>query len=87
MSNKDQLHEVGRSSKATRCGATNDPEKRKYGYSRSSVGMSGTMYCLKVDNQYRAENELLGLKHWVDNVQKTSNVHATPGYVYVIVEH
>ena len=71
---------------ATRCGATIDPEERKYGYSRASVGMTGTMYCLAVDNQYKEENELLNFKDWPANKQKRSNAEEKPGYVYVIVE-
>lgn len=49
---------------ATRCGATKDLHMCKYGYSRSSKGMSGTMYYLKVKNQCKEENELLKFKDW-----------------------
>lgn len=87
MSSKEELYDKANLAGATRCGATNDPDKRKYGYSRSSVGMSGTMYCLKVNNQYKEENELLRIKDWKKNKHKISNVDATSGYIYVIVEN
>lgn len=84
---KEELYRIASSNRATRCGATEEPDRRKYGYSRSSVGMTGTMYCLKVDNMYQEENNLLSFKNWTGNVQKRSNVAGTPGNVYVIVEN
>lgn len=87
MSGRDKLYKIAKSAQATRCGATNDPHQRKYGYSRSSTGMSGTMYCLEVQNQYKEENELLGFKAWEKNKHQISNVNSEPGYVYVISEN
>lgn len=87
MSSRQELYKKAKLDQATRCGATNDPYQRKYGYSRSSVGMSGTMYCLKVNDQYKEENKLLGFKNWEKNEHKTSNVNSKPGYTYVIVEN
>ncbi len=84
MSSREELYKKAESDRATRCGATVDPQQRKYGYSRD---MSGTMYCWKVDNQYKEENELLKFKDWDMNVQKSSNVHGERGYVYVIYEN
>ena len=83
---KEELYRIARGDEATRCGATGDPNERKYGYSRSSVGMRGTMYCSKVDNMNQEENKLLRLKNWTDNVQQRSNVSRAPGYVYVFVK-
>ena len=87
MSSKKELYEKAKLVHATRCGATKDPEKRKYGYSRSSVGMSSTMYYLEVDDQYKEENELLKFKNWTNNKHKSSNVPQKPGYIYVIAEN
>lgn len=86
VKNERELHKIAKQDNANRCGATDDPNDRKYGYSRSSVGKTGTMYCLQVDNQYKKENELLNLKDWRDNVQKSSNVGEKKGYVYVLVD-
>jgi hypothetical protein len=83
---REELYKKAESDWATRCGATNDPQQRKYGYSSPSTGISGTMYCLKVENQYKEENELLKFKDWEKNKHKISNVHGEPGYVYVIDE-
>ena len=83
----EELYDIAKCDKATRCGATGDPNNRKYGYSRSSVGMSGTMYCSKVDNMNQEENKLLSCKNWTDNIHQRSNVARAPGYVYVIVEN
>ena len=87
MSSREELYDQANSARATRCGATKDPHQRKYGYTRSSVGMYGTMYCLQVNNQYKEENELLSIKYWKKNKHKISNVDSKPGYIYVIVEN
>ena len=86
MRNKSELNRIAQQDNAIRCGATDNPNERKYGYSRSSVGITGTMYYHPVKNQYKEENKLLDLKDWSDNVHKTSNVGEKKGFVYVLVE-
>lgn len=83
MASKQQLYTIAKWRNAVRCGATDNPDERKYGYSRRYVG---TMYCLPVENMHQEENQLLSLKDWRDNVQKVSNVGEMKGYVYVIVD-
>ena len=83
MVSKEQLYAIAKWSNAVRCGATENPDERKYGYSKRYVG---TMYCLPVENMHQEENQLLSWKDWRDNVQKVSNVGETKGFVYVIVD-
>ena len=82
----DSMHDLktrAKSKNAVRCGATDDPNQRKYGYSHH---IHGTMFYCRVSNMHSAEDELLSYKDWPDNVQKTSNAKAIRGYVYVIVQ-
>ena len=87
VSSRKELYDKANLTQATRCGATKNPHKRKYGYSRSRSSMSGTMYYLKVDDQYIEENQLLKYKKWKKNKHTISNIQQRPGYIYVIVEN
>ena len=84
VSSKTELHNIAHSKNAVRCGATINPEKRKYGYSTQN---SRTMHVLEVNDMYSEENQLLSLKNWRDNIQQTSNVGSKKGNIYVITEN
>ena len=84
VSSKTELYNIAQLDNAVRCGATINPEKRKYGYSTQN---SITMHFLEVKNMYSEENQLLSLKKWRDNIQQRSNVGSKKGNVYVITEN
>ncbi len=80
----EELMQKALSNNATRCGSTNDPNRRKNEYSHE--GYNGTMYFASTSDMKQDENTLLGIKKWLKNKQTRSNSQDTGGFVYVIVE-
>ena len=72
--------------KVTRVGATTNVKARASAY--KSEGYTGTMLVAPTTNQKQKENKLLEscakFGTSLKNVQKSSNVSDTPGYVYAI---
>ena len=67
-------------------GVTTVPDTRISTY--QSQGYIGTMYVAKTKNMKQAENRLLEACQTCQlNVQRSSNVRAEDGYVYVIKGH
>lgn len=71
---------------AIRCGATDNPNRRKNEYSEN--GYFGVMMYSQVSDMKKAENELLAMKDWPRNKERHSNKHPNEsGYVYFIYKN
>ena len=81
-----ELLEIAKPRKSVRCGETKDIHERRGEYSRQRKykDTSYTMYHFKTENVRKRENDLLQVKDWERNVERVSNAHDVPGYVYVI---
>ena len=80
------LHEKLKEKSVIRIGATRDPITRAKQY--EAANYTGDMYYAETENMELAENRLLELafinKAAKHNIQTTSNVQPTAGYVYII---